>query len=141
MLDGYVSSFRDVKPLGHNKLNPFLVFFKISWVVFLFGDHLRLQVPPLGNLHDESYFLPKCWCKNSSFSNQGCFPVLFVLGLPSIIRSEWQARSFQKGWGGAHHLKMAPFRHLLFKRSRGGSQKFSFMIFFHPFPSPSSLGG
>ena len=23
----------------------------------------------------------------------------------------------------------------------GGSQKFSFMIFFHPFPSPSSLGG
>ena len=64
-----------------------------------------------------------------------------MLGLPSIIRSEWQARSFQKGWGGAHHLKMAPFRHLLFKRSRGGSQKFSFMIFFHPFPSPSSLGG
>ena len=82
-------------------------FFQDFTGVFLFGEHLRLFSHHLETFMNPS-LCPIVGAKAQAFrlwlvavlskSNQGCFPVLFVLGLPSIIRSEWQARSFQTGW-------------------------------------------
>ena len=86
---------------------PAECFFQDFTGVFLFGEHLRLFSHHLETFMNPS-LCPIVGAKAQAFrlwlvavlskSNQGCFPVLFVLGLPSIIRSEWQARSFQKGW-------------------------------------------
>ena len=86
---------------------PIECFFQDFTGCFLCGEHLRLFSHHLETFMNPS-LCPIVGAKAQAFrlwlvavlskSNQGCFPVLFVLGLPSIIRSEWQARSFQKGW-------------------------------------------
>ena len=110
----------------------FFFVFKISWVVFLFGDHLRLQVPPLGNLHDESYFLPKCWCKNSSFDPTRDASQSFLCWdcLASSVPSGRRGRS-RKVEKGAHHLRKWLRFGISSSSGLGGRvSAFSFMDFF-----------